>query len=51
MMKDWYVEIYLHIGWLEKKQKQIKMEIETFHLQTIWKRGNPLSVSRVVRQS
>lgn len=21
MMKDWYVEIYLHIRWLEKKNK------------------------------
>lgn len=50
MMKDWYVEIYLHIRWLEKK-KQIKMDIETFHLQTRWKRGSPLSVSRVERQS
>lgn len=30
------------------------MDIETFHLHSIyirWKRGSPLSVSRVVRQS
>ena len=40
--------IYILGGW---KKKQIKMDMETFHLQTRWKRGNPLSVSRVVRQS